>query len=224
MKKKGFTLVELLAVIIILGLLVILVLPNVMKLFNDAKQRSFTNELKHIYSQARQQWVTDSVETSGEKIYVRTSSDTCEKSLDLTGRSELEYYIRLNRKGKVVEFFAQDGTYQYHYNGEDLKISDIENVVQISKIANGEYMSITCDGAVVIVPPPANSDDYLMAGDSNSNTYNYLRTTIAKKDIETITFTNSLSGHTPNGSDCWDVSVGETGSILAWSTDSDNEI
>ena len=34
MKRKGFTLVELLAVIAILALLVIIALPNVLKIFN----------------------------------------------------------------------------------------------------------------------------------------------------------------------------------------------
>ena len=38
MKKKGFTLVELLAVIAILALLVIIALPNVLKMFNQAKK------------------------------------------------------------------------------------------------------------------------------------------------------------------------------------------
>ncbi len=36
--KKGFTLVELLAVIAILAILVIIALPNVMGMFNTAKQ------------------------------------------------------------------------------------------------------------------------------------------------------------------------------------------
>ena len=35
MKKQGFTLVELLAVIAIMAILVIIALPNVLKMFND---------------------------------------------------------------------------------------------------------------------------------------------------------------------------------------------
>ena len=37
--KKGFTLVELLAVIAILAILVIIALPNVMGMFNEAKKK-----------------------------------------------------------------------------------------------------------------------------------------------------------------------------------------
>ncbi len=43
--KKGFTLVELLAVIAILAILVIIALPNVMGMFNTAKENSFNTEV-----------------------------------------------------------------------------------------------------------------------------------------------------------------------------------
>ncbi len=41
LNKKGFTLVELLAVIVILALIMVLVLPNVMDSMNSAKQQTF---------------------------------------------------------------------------------------------------------------------------------------------------------------------------------------
>lgn len=41
MNKRGFTLVELLAVIAILALLVIIALPNVLSMFNNAKKIYF---------------------------------------------------------------------------------------------------------------------------------------------------------------------------------------
>ena len=49
MKKKGFTLVELLAVIAILAILVIMAVPNVINLFNDAKLRTFISETESLY-------------------------------------------------------------------------------------------------------------------------------------------------------------------------------
>ena len=48
MKKRGFTLVELLAVIAILAILVIIALPNVMGMFNNAKKNTFLTEIKKI--------------------------------------------------------------------------------------------------------------------------------------------------------------------------------
>ena len=43
--KNGFTLVELLAVIAILAILVIVAMPNVLGMFNEAKQNTFITEV-----------------------------------------------------------------------------------------------------------------------------------------------------------------------------------
>ena len=50
--KKGFTLVELLAVIAILAILVIIALPNVINMYTKAQKEAFLTETKKIYSEA----------------------------------------------------------------------------------------------------------------------------------------------------------------------------
>ena len=54
MKRQGFTLVELLAVIAILAILVIIALPNVLGMFNQAKKDTFTTETKEMVKIAQQ--------------------------------------------------------------------------------------------------------------------------------------------------------------------------
>ncbi len=49
MKKRGFTLVELLAVIAILAILVIMALPAVLRMYNKARIDSFSNEVNTIF-------------------------------------------------------------------------------------------------------------------------------------------------------------------------------
>ncbi len=148
MNKKVFTLVELLAVIAILAILVIIALPNVMKLFNDAKEKAFTTELKEIYKVAQQQWIADSMFNTQEREYAGVNGTVCANKLDLTGRSELEYYIKIDKSGTVVTYKATDGSYQYSYSGTGLKIEDIGPAVQISKIEDeSQIISITCNGA-----------------------------------------------------------------------------
>ena len=44
MNKKGFTLVELLAVVAILAILILVALPNVLSMFNKAKKSAFETE------------------------------------------------------------------------------------------------------------------------------------------------------------------------------------
>ena len=63
----------------------------------------------------------------------------------------------------------------------------------------------------------------LMAEKLGYETSTFLRTTILKQDIESLTFTNSKSGHTANGTDCWDVSRDVDGGVLAWAVDSDSD-
>ena len=59
MNKKGFTLVELLAVIAILAILVIIALPNVLSMFNKAKKDTFASETKDMVRIAQQQYLAD---------------------------------------------------------------------------------------------------------------------------------------------------------------------
>ncbi len=135
MKRQGFTLVELLAVIAILAILVIIALPNVMGMFNQAKENSFTTEVKTIFQQAEQQWITDSMMHTGEITYTRNSSKSCSttesgKGIDLSGRTELNYEITLSQAGKVTSFKADDGTYYLVTNANisstnPLQITDI---------------------------------------------------------------------------------------------------
>ena len=133
--KNAFTLVELLAVIAILAILVIIALPNVMGMFNTAKKNSFTTEVKELYKMAQQAWINDSLFNTADKEYGRC--DGCSfKQLDLTGRQELKYYIKMNKSGNVIKFTADDGTYRFSYSGTGLIITDItDNLINTS---NGE--------------------------------------------------------------------------------------
>lgn len=52
MKKKGFTLVELLAVIILLGLLTFVVMPSVIGSIKEAKEKSYQQQLSNLKESA----------------------------------------------------------------------------------------------------------------------------------------------------------------------------
>ena len=145
MRKKGFTLVELLAVIAILAILVIIALPNVMGMFNTAKKNSFITECKNIYSSAQQSWMSDSV--FGGKTQKYSKCKTCtDKKLDLSGRDNIDYYVEYDQSGSIVKFYVTDGTYQYRYDGRGLSKTDIRDVEVIADLPNGEGISISPSG------------------------------------------------------------------------------
>lgn len=96
--KKGFTLVELLAVIAILAILVIIALPNVINMYNKARREVFLIEAKNIYKEASKRFVTGSFD--GENVILITSK---ENGLDISNK-DYEYKIKLDKNGKVGDF------------------------------------------------------------------------------------------------------------------------
>ena len=83
MNKKGFTLVELLAVIAILAILVIVALPNVLSMYRDARKNTFSNEISSVLRSARQQYLVD-----GGVAREYTNADGYTNNLKLPDRSK----------------------------------------------------------------------------------------------------------------------------------------
>ena len=135
--KKGFTLVELLAVIAILAILVIIALPNVMSMFNKAKKSSFETEVKQIYRISKSQWMIDSLTSTGRKTYMKVDGvDYGVSKLPLDTRNNLNYQVVFDGTGKVIRLIVTDGTYQYD-SGEvtDLNENDIGTDKKIETVA-----------------------------------------------------------------------------------------
>ncbi len=105
MNKKGFTLVELLAVIAILALLVIVALPNVLSMFNKAKKDIFLTEAKNVYKEVSKKYITENMR--GNKI---TKVSNNKNKLDMESNN-LTYNISLDDKGNIKHFQVSDGTY-----------------------------------------------------------------------------------------------------------------
>ena len=134
MKKKGFTLVELLAVIAILAILVIIALPNVLGMFNSAKKNTFVTEVETIYKQAQTDFINDNLNSAGAKYYCSAGISTSTpadgstaakcKSLNLT--TTKEYYIALDADGKVTHIGVKDGSFIYG-KGSTPAVTDIKS-------------------------------------------------------------------------------------------------
>ena len=129
MNKKGFTLVELLAVIAILAILVILALPNVIGMFNNAKKDIFLTEAKTIYKEVSRKYLTESMK--GNSISEISNSNN---KLDM--ETDLTYNITLNSDGKVNHF--QVGNDDYCISGSYSNMSDLT----IDKVQEGKCGSV----------------------------------------------------------------------------------
>ena len=135
--KKGFTLVELLAVIAILAILVIISLPNVLQMFNNAKLNTFGTEVQAIYKQVETDFLQDNLYDSGPRFYCsgnRTgkngkSSSDC-KNLNMT--TTKEYYVEVDSNGTITYIGVKDKSYIYSKNNpgtvNDIKKEDIIDI------------------------------------------------------------------------------------------------
>ena len=138
MKKKGFTLVELLAVIAILAILVIIAMPNVLDMFNKAKKDAFETEVKTIIKTTEKQWISDSMGKPGvnETIYCRVDGVDCENSLKMDGNKEIDYFVKVNSKGKIIQLATVDDEYQYLSNKNDIQVVEDEIYVKVGEVAH----------------------------------------------------------------------------------------
>ena len=113
MNKKGFTLVELLAVIAILAILVIIALPNVLSMFNEAKKDTFLTEAKTIFKEVSKKYISETMK--GNKITYISSED--DSKLDLNSSSNIKYCVKMDNRGVVTSMKIGNGEYYILYDG-----------------------------------------------------------------------------------------------------------
>ena len=131
MKNKGFTLVEMMAVIAVIGLLVVLVLPNVLKSYRDAKKVSFINEAKIVYKASTDKYVSE--KTKGKKIgLIQKEADNTSNELALNEASDLNYTIRLDSEGRVTAFKLSNSEFCIVGVGDFLGTYSKEDVIELS--------------------------------------------------------------------------------------------
>ena len=136
--KKGFTLVELLAVIAILAILVIMALPAVLRMFEQARVDSFNNELNTIIRTAKQQYLLE-----GGVAKTWTNAEGSTSKLDLTGSSDLKYSVTMEGNGKVTSLQATNGSYQYDETNENgIDIVDKNDIQSTSNLSESELLVI----------------------------------------------------------------------------------
>ena len=132
MNKKGFTLVELLAVIAILAILVIIALPNVLNMFNEAKKDTFLTEAKTISKNVSNRYISEKMK--GNNI---TEISNSNNPLDINNK-ELTYIFELDEKGNITRLVVSNDEYCIVSNKDynDLTKEDIKTECTYEEIHN----------------------------------------------------------------------------------------
>ena len=140
MNKKGFTLVELLAVIAILAILVIVAMPNVLGMFNQAKANTFVTEVQKYMDNAKNEFIAKSMTSGGKGIVFlsteyeptdlgkldtatielssATGSNVNAGSLAMDGAAK-NYLIWLDRNGEFKRVIIYDANFCYDSKNAD---------------------------------------------------------------------------------------------------------
>ena len=124
--KRGFTLVELLAVIAILAILVVIALPNVINMFQGAKKGTFKTEVQTIMKQAQSTWVLDG---GSAKCYYHKATVENSSQLSLQG-TELNYVIKVDSSGAFTKVVISSDEYAYS------SVINLDNPVIPAKIVD----------------------------------------------------------------------------------------
>ena len=97
MKKNGFTLVELLAVIVILAIILVIAVPKITDTIDNARKGSFESSIKMVAAQAEtQKTVSDTLEgnfASGSADSKATCTGESWTGLNATDYKTCSYYI-----------------------------------------------------------------------------------------------------------------------------------
>lgn len=121
MNNKGLTLVELLAVIAVLGILLVIAVPTLNNVIDTSKINTFLIESKNIYRAAKIKAV-DLADTSDGGII----SSSGENKLDIDGNS-LEYCIMIDNNAEIISIVVSNGKYIIS-GGSDFLSLDSESV------------------------------------------------------------------------------------------------
>ena len=139
MNKKGFTLVELLAVVALMGVLVIILSTDVIETFKGTKKQNFVTETREVCREATNTFLRESIVTLQAKNYYKFGNDSSH-ALNLNGRQEFNYFIKVNTDGEVIGLLTWDGTYTirivngYGIDPSIITESDIDDSVDTSDL------------------------------------------------------------------------------------------
>ncbi len=117
MKIRGFTLVELIAVIIILGISLLIIIPSVSKTIRKSEIKTFTASAKGVLRSATDYYAEDGVTVKdGACIYATTGAIDFDKDYQITG-GEICY-----KDGQVYLDNITNGKYCANGNSNNLSV------------------------------------------------------------------------------------------------------
>lgn len=140
-RKLGFTLMELLAVILILSVIILLAVPNTIKIWNNAQKDAFVDEARNIYNSVAPSYNNDFLTDSVKVRRYCEGNDTDLRILKIKKDDKIKYDILLDEQGNITEFKITNGKFIISLPNDDsfVYVSDI-----VREIITDEEIEINC--------------------------------------------------------------------------------
>jgi len=193
LEKNGFTIIEILSVIVILSIIVLIAYPFVFNIILESKQTTEKESVKQI-AKAAELYYNEKMLTDGYSVQAESYSAIIN---GVKGKKPDEGQIYYNKKGDVA-LSVRYGSNCY------TKAYDTEEII----VTTGEICELPFD--------------YMVTSETNpSVNTNYLNGPIKRNKIETLVTLDYIDSTGSIGE--WDVSEKQNGTIMAWYKDEDND-
>ncbi|MDD7630272.1 MAG: prepilin-type N-terminal cleavage/methylation domain-containing protein [bacterium] len=183
-KKKGFTLVELLAVIVILAVILIIAMPKISDVIKNSKESSLETTAKLIASQAEKKYTENQVLDNSSTIKcsdVAKISDADYESCNITFDSKGNAKVSIVGKGKFAGLQVVDGT------KDSAKVSVKEDVVETA----AKYFSYEeVEGGISIIGYQIGTVSNVEVKDANKCTSYFQTLGVTEGQATTLCTTN----------------------------------
>lgn len=133
-KNKGFTLVELLAVIVILAIIMVIAIPAVLETMTSAKRKSFGEYAMKVSTGAEKQYLEDQLTSNpGTCVLYDIKKDL---GFSSTGNYEGYVIVKMTNNDPKIYVTLKDNDYMiYGVDGNKLETVEVKNY------ADGDYLS-----------------------------------------------------------------------------------
>ncbi len=115
MRRRGFTLIEVLAVLVVLGVISLIAVPITLNLINESRINSFKSSTDGMIKSIEMYYV----KSAGDDLTLNLGNDEVMNALDFTGKKPTAGYAYITREGIISILMYNENFVSYRKYGEE---------------------------------------------------------------------------------------------------------